>query len=407
MKLTVAKTLPLLIVLISAVSCRRNSEPESSFVTDAIGPLAQSRYEMMQKISDHRDIPIPREFHRIMKAASSADWVSVSNGYEQIWRQSHWFESDEPADPRFVNELWHPLHETYWTFKYLMGWPPELIQEYCRSILDGIPSNSLVFTGSDPARFLLGSLAPEFGRNDIAFISQNALADNTYMNYVQDLYDERLWIPVKEQRTAAFTTYVQAINEGSIQLDRATNTNGRIHIDGITSVMWINGYLAQMIAHSNRAATRIFVDEAYIIPWMTPCLQPHGLITELMPASLTNISAQEINEDMAYWNDVEERLASTYHFADSEWSGQAYAMMRATIAGIYAYHKRYEEAEAAFRQAMSMAPKYPEPAFRLATQVLAPQGRIKEAEEVLQELKTKYPENIHYEESIQKIKNTQ
>ena len=32
-------------------------------------------------------------------------------------------------------------------------------------------------------------------RPDIYLITQNALADNTYMNVMRDLYGEQIWIP--------------------------------------------------------------------------------------------------------------------------------------------------------------------------------------------------------------------
>jgi hypothetical protein len=49
----------------------------------------------------------------------------------------------------------------------------------------------------------------------------------------------------------------------------------------------------------------------------------------MMTTPDTSISALESQADMDYWDTVEERLASTYDFAKTLWSGQAYSMMRA------------------------------------------------------------------------------
>ncbi|MCZ7591477.1 MAG: tetratricopeptide repeat protein [Kiritimatiellae bacterium] len=63
----------------------------------------------------------------------------------------------------------------------------------------------------------------------------------------------------------------------------------------------------------------------------------------------------------------------------------------------------YNEAEAAFRQAMRLAPNYPSSAFRLAVQVLAPQGRVEEAVVLLQDLEKAHPENKEYRKYIERL----
>lgn len=388
-----AVPLPALCATIACQSVHRNEPPE---VVGTIVPVAESLYGRMRKISEQQGIPIPEEFDHLMQAARSADWPAVSNQYEQIRKKSHWYAHDEPNDPRFVTQLFHPLHETYWTFNYLRAWPPELVEEYCEMVLSDLPFNSILFTGSDSSRFLIGSLAEQRGRGDIAFISQNALADFSYEEYLRSIYGERIRIPSDEELTAAFSRYVEQVN-------KEHPADGSVSVGDASDVMRINGFIAKNIVEENRATSRIFVEEAYVIPWMLPYLKPHGLVMELMPEPVTTISAQEVQQDAQLWRDLELHLSATYKISANEWSGMAYALMRSAIAGVYAEREMYNEAEAAFRQAMRLAPNYPSSAFRLAVQVLAPQGRVEEAVVLLQDLEKAHPENKEYRKYIERL----
>ena len=53
-------------------------------------------------------------------------------------------------------------------------------------------------------------------RQDVYLITQNALADNTYMNVMRDLYGDQIWIPSPLDSNRAFQMYVQGVQNGTI-----------------------------------------------------------------------------------------------------------------------------------------------------------------------------------------------
>ncbi|MDD4736659.1 MAG: tetratricopeptide repeat protein [Kiritimatiellae bacterium] len=360
---------------------------------DSLRPVALARYALMKQISSERNIPIPEEFVLIMESALHADWQAVSEGYEKVWRRSHWYESEEPNDPRISNELWHPLHETCWTFQCLKNWPCGLVPYYLNAVLTVMPPDSILFVGSDSARFLVDSLAPQFGRGDLAFISQNALVDVTYMDYLRDLYGEVLWIPDQNAYTDAFQQYVEQVRKTKGEGECSVDADGCVSVGGTQGVLEINGILARMIAQSNGLTRRIFVDEVYVISWMTPRLSPRGILMELMPEPVEGISKEEVKADCACWEQVEAVLAASREQADVRWAGRAFSGLRTAIAGLYVYHQMPHEAEAAFRQAMRLSEDNPAPAYQLAKRVLEPQGRKEEAQEILKGLQTRDPDH--------------
>ena len=49
----------------------------------------------------------------------------------------------------------------------------------------------------------------------------------------------------------------------------------------VTGVMAINGILCRMLFDHNKDSHDFYVQESYVIDWMYPYLEPHGLILKL------------------------------------------------------------------------------------------------------------------------------
>ena len=108
--------------------------------------------------------------------------------------------------------------------------------------------NAVFFGGTDPGRFV-----PTYMITANHFlITQNALADNTYMATMRDLYADQIWMPTPEDSARAFKIYVDEVEAGK----RPRNAelvveNGRVQVSGALGVMEINGILCEMIWRNN------------------------------------------------------------------------------------------------------------------------------------------------------------
>ena len=66
-------------------------------------------------------------------------------------------------------------------------------------------TNAIFFGGTDPGRFVPTYMIYSARvREDVYLITQNALADNTYMSVMRDLYGDRIWIPAVPDSEKAF-----------------------------------------------------------------------------------------------------------------------------------------------------------------------------------------------------------
>jgi thioredoxin-like negative regulator of GroEL len=275
-------------------------------------------------------------------------------------------------------------------------------------------TNAIFFGGTDPGRFVPTYMiyCPQV-RADVYLITQNALADNTYMAVMRDLYGDQIWIPAQKDSNTAFREYVEGVQSGRINAGADVNTEGgRVQVQGVAGVMQINGILCRQIFDHNQLVSEVktdestrqsgaavvpvdpvgqdgtlrprdfYVEESYVIPWMYPYLTPHGLIMKINNRP-TGITPEMIKNDQDFWNWYVDRLVTDRKFQRDIVARKSFSKLRSAIAGLYSARGHMNEAEAAFKQAVQLYPLSPEAVFRLADLYMR-QRRFDEASQVIQ-----------------------
>ncbi len=243
---------------------------------------------------------------------------------------------------------------------------------------------SLFFGGTDPGRFVPTYMiyAANY-RPDIYLITQNALADDTYMSVERDLYGDELWIPSKEECGDAFSIYVDEVQRGVRQANgELVQQNGRIQVTGALGVMEINGILARMMYDHEKDNRGIYVEESYVIPWMYNFLSPHGLIMKLEPRP-TRYQAEQAQKDADFWDWYVKRLTEDPAYRRDFAAQKSFSKLRAALAGLYLKKGRPQVSAQAYREAMLLYPASPESTFRYVQEILIPQGEISKVYDIL------------------------
>lgn len=285
--------------------------------------------------------------------------------------------------------------------------------------------NAIFFGGTDPGRFVPTYMIYSAKvRPDVYLITQNALADNTYMNVMRDLYGDQIWIPSPLDSNRAFQQYVQGVQNGTINAGADVKTEGgKVQVQGVAGVMQINGFLSRMIFDHNQYITEtktdeetrpvgaamvrndpiidpetglpqkrtFYVEESYVLPWMYPYLTPHGLIMKINNKP-TPLTPQVIKDDTDFWNWYVDRLVTDEKFQRDIVARKSFSKLRSAIAGLYAARGKPKESEAAFRQAVALYDLSPEANFRLAD-LISKQGRFDEAISIFDTFLEKDPKN--------------
>lgn len=267
-------------------------------------------------------------------------------------------------------------------------------------------TNAVFYGGTDPGRFVpTYMIYSAHVREDVHLITQNALADNTYMNVMRDLYGDKIWIPSQQDSNMAFQEYVADVQAGRIAAGAAVSIeNGRVSVQGVQGVMTINGILAKMIFEKNKRLHDFYVEESYVIPWMYPYLEPHGLIMKINKEPLPNLTEDMVAKDRRFWDWYIERLNRNPKFLRDVVARKTFSKLRSAIAGLYAARRMYDQSEYAFRQAITLYPLSPEANFRLAD-IHMQQGEFAEARTIIEAFLREDTENDKVRDFLNQIIN--
>jgi tetratricopeptide (TPR) repeat protein len=302
------------------------------------------------------------------------------NGHTFGWQFGNW----ELEGVKGIKEdfgYWYPEEEDFareWgAFTNAMGkaepdFPPPMGQ------------GAVFFGGTDPGRFVPTYMIYSAEvRSDVYLITQNALADNTFMNVTRDLYGDTIYIPSAADSDQAFKQYVDDVSSGKVAAGADISVeNGRVSVQGVQGVMTINGLLARLIFEGNKAEHEFYVEESYAIQWMYPYLTPNGLIMKINAEPLARLPADVVDNDHRFWGWYTDWLLSKSEFTRDICARKSFSKLRSAIAGLYEYRRNWAEAEYAYKQAVALYPLSPEAVLRLA-QMYVNLGRVEDAQALL------------------------
>jgi len=125
-------------------------------------------------------------------------------------------------------QLWPPIHETWGAVQEARNWPPEKLLDYGNAILESLRPGMVYVGGTDPGRWIPTLLNETSEGERHIVLTQNALADATYLDYVNFLYGDRLTALSSDDSKRAFDEYLADARK-RLEHDQAflTNRNNR------------------------------------------------------------------------------------------------------------------------------------------------------------------------------------
>ena len=258
-------------------------------------------------------------------------------------------------------------------------WPPPMAQ------------GAIFFGGTDPGRFVPTYLVHAVGmRPDLHVLTQNALADPTYMNGVRDLHGASIWVPTADGVTDAFADYVDAVQRGERKTaGTVTEANGKLQLSGAQAVMDVNAELARDIFERNPNAC--YVEESYPVPWMDAFLEPAGLAMRLRREGRDLWAVADRDAD--FWDWMTRRLALRTAYRRDFAAQKSFSKLRSAIAGVYARNGLEAPAERAYQDALTLYPISPEVVFSTVRELLIPARRFDEALRLVRGYRRADPKN--------------
>ena len=414
------KTGKIPVVILSAallmVGCAKKHSA-SSWSLDNSGASAQLKQFIAAQETQARALAkqdgnkLPSDFDAFYKAAETGDWQDATNLFQQMRKHLD-------GDSSLLGSWWSATLDAYgvfWTFppgdKYAIAFGNDIIQS--------IPAGSIYFGGADPGRFVVTALMESHADGKPFFmLSQNPLADATYLHYLRSMYGGKIHTLTDEDWQKSFQDYTtdaqrrlshdkQFPNEPRQLMpgeDVRLDTNGQIRLSGQMNVIGIRELLTKTIFDKN-PDREFYVVEGFPLDWMYPYLEPHDLIMKINRRPLPALSDEIVQRDSDYWTKyvtpmiggwlkpdttIEEvaAFAEKIHvkkdlsgfagdpqFVQTEYWCENFSKLRSSIGGLYAWRARHatdaaekkrmnDAADFAFRQAWTLCPYSTETVFR-------------------------------------------
>jgi hypothetical protein len=315
---------------------------------------------------------ISPEFKSFFDAAIRGDGQYVTNRYVYYKQHHRRYSHTNETIAKLDTPYWNTVLEINLAYYDVMADEPKYVREFEEGIIQSIPAGSVYFGGTDPGRGLVTAFCRSHPEADPFFtLTQNALADNTYLKYLSLMYGGKLFLPTEEDSAKIFNDYIEdartRLAENKLKPgEQVTNINGRINASGQVAIMSINAQFVKSIFDRN-PNREFYIEESFPLDWMYPYLEPHGLIMKINRAPVMEFSAETVQRDQAYWQArVDEMIGGwlrpetplqavldfadkTYgrkdlsgftgapRFVQDEDSQRMFSKLRCAIAGVYAW----------------------------------------------------------------------
>jgi hypothetical protein len=365
-------------------------------VSNKLAQFARSRRSVAEAMARKAGVEVSPEIERFFAAVEAGNWDDAKALFHSLRRK----DDPESRSPE-VLALWPAIHETFGVAETVHEWPAQKLLDYGQDVLGALRPGMIYIGGTEPGRFIPTLLNETSGGEPHVVLTQNALADGSYLKYTEFLYGDRLQSLNGEDSQQAFKGYLddakrrlehdQQFPEEPKQVRPGEDirvVENRVQVSGQVAVMSINERLLQTLLEKNPGVP-FALEESVSMKSTYAGAAPLGPILELRAMTEQNpVSATQAGQALDYWRTQAQQLAGEDPASDVR---KTYAHMAMAQANFFADQHLNPEAERAYRLASEMAPGYLEPVgglFRL----LVEGGRANEGEQLLNTFAARHPE---------------
>jgi hypothetical protein len=386
-------------------------ESAAQIVARKAARFARSRREALYAIARELNLAVPAEVEQFFDAAEAGNWEQVQALFNQLKAER----KTQPHPPE-LDQLWAPILTTLNALQQVHGWPPQEYLAYGNAILDSLRPGMVYVGGTDPGRGIPELLSDTSDGEKHIVITQNGLADPTYLEYLRSQYGDRLALPSPQDTRSAVADYV-ADYQQRLAHDQQSPDEPKQVLPGErvgnsdnfgnwtdTSIMAVNERIFQMILRANPDMP-FGLEESYPLKSTYAGASTLGPIMELRAQDNQNpLTADTAGQSLAYWQDLAQQLLSDPAASGSpEWL-KAYAKMVDAQANLFSSHGLNAQAEQAFRLALQMSPGLSDPVLGYVDLLLG-QNRPQDALAVAQSAAQAQPDNSQFQNLLTRLQN--
>jgi hypothetical protein len=392
----------------------RGETPQLSaeeIVAGKVTQFGRKRRKLVHAIARRSQKEIPPEVERFFDAVESGNWLDITNQWHELAVHSSQYEfSSNHWD--HLDPFWPSVLDAYGVAEQAHLWPAQKLLDYGNAVMGSLRPGMVYVGGTDNGRWIPELLNDTNDGEQHIVVTQNALADGRYLDFVNDLYSDRMSPLTQDDSKRAFEAYVgdaqkrlehdqqfpdepkQVLPGEDIQV-----VDGKVVVKGQVAVMAINGRLLQMLMQKNPDMS-FAIEQSFPFRDTYADALPLGPLMELNARNDQNtFTAERASESLDYWRNAAQQIFSDVEAASSDYVLKSYSHDASIAANLLAAHNFDAQAEETYRLATQLWPGNPECVGGLAN-LLAANGREVEARQLMNNFSKQYPDQRKSLESI-------
>ena len=392
----------------------RPAEPAPSaeeIVARKVVQFGRSRRELVAKLAERFHQHVPPEVERFFTALEGGRWEEINAAHEALLLSKDQFNQPRTDE---LHHIWRPIQEAWGAAREAHDWPAQTLLDYGNSVLGSLRPGMIYAGGTDPGCFIPTMLNETTDGERHIVLTQNALADGTYLDYLNTLYGDQMTTLTQEDSQRAFKEYTtdaqrrlehdqQFPNEPK-QIRPGENVrmvDGHVEVTGQVAVMAINEKLFQTLMRNNPGLS-FAIEQSFPFKSFYGNTTPLGPIMELGVQDQNGFSAERAAQSVDYWRATAQQLLSDPALTDGSNPRKAYSKLVAEQADLFLARNYTAEAEQAFRIANEICPSSPEAVYRYVN-LLVGQSRFQDAIPVVENAMRSDPGNRQFQNLLTEV----
>src|SRR5438034_3558342 len=158
-------------------------------VASKLSQFARQRRELAHALARHFKVEVPDDVDRFFDAVAAGHWEKADAIFKSLRHGDN--DNSTPRSPD-LGKIWRPIQETWGIARETQNWPAQKLLDYGEAVLGSLRPGMVYLGGTDPGCFIPTLLnETSEGERHIVF-TQNALANNDYLEHLNFLYGDRL-----------------------------------------------------------------------------------------------------------------------------------------------------------------------------------------------------------------------
>jgi hypothetical protein len=368
-------------------------------VAEKVVQFGKSRRKIVHDISAKFSEAIPEEVQKFFDAVEAGDWAETDRLFQSMAKRSGQYDNSEPPDPA-LNRFWPAVLEAYGVAEQAHLLPAKELLKFGEDVMATLRPGMVYVGGTDPGRFVPTLMAETSSGEHPVVLTQNALVDDRYLDYIQFLYGDRLDLPTREDAArlvAEFKADAKKRLEHDEQFpdepkqirhrENITRKGDEVEIGGSTAVMDLNERLLQLILERN-PELGFALQESFRFDSVYADATPAGPILELRARDDAEpLSASAATEAVDYWRNTASQMTAATH---SEETLKNYSHMAVSHGNLLAQQGHSATAEQTYQLSLQIYPGNIDTMINYR-RFLFGAGRDAEADQLLQNFRSQHP----------------